>query len=196
MMIDYKKIIDKYYPEGSRLRDILMVHSRGVADKALSIYDSLPNKMRAEMPQREVVEAAAMLHDIGICKCDAAGIDCFGTEPYICHGTIGAKLLRADAVEWGISADEIEPYARVCERHTGAGLTADDIRRQNLPLPERDLMPETTMEKLVCYADKFFSKTHPEQEKALEKVRRSMQKFGEASLMRFEELHTLFSSQH
>lgn len=196
MMIDYQKIIDKYYPEGSRLRDILMVHSRGVADKALSIYDSLPEEMKREMPQREVVEAAAMLHDIGICKCDAAGIDCFGTEPYICHGTIGAKLLRAGAVEWGISADEIEPYARVCERHTGAGLTADDIRRQNLPLPERDLMPETTMEKLVCYADKFFSKTHPEQEKALEKVRRSMQKFGEASLMRFEELHTLFSSQH
>lgn len=195
-MIDYKKIIDKYYPEGSRLRDILMVHSRGVADKALSIYDSLPEEMKREMPQREVVEAAAMLHDIGICKCDAAGIECFGTEPYICHGTIGAKLLRAGAVEWGISADEIEPYARVCERHTGAGLTADDIRRQNLPLPERDLMPETTMEKLVCYADKFFSKTHPEQEKALEKVRRSMQKFGEASQMRFEELHTLFSSQH
>lgn len=195
-MINYQEIIDKYYPEGSRLRDILMVHSRRVADKALSIYDSLPEEIKRVMPQREVVEAAAMLHDIGICKCDAAGIDCFGTEPYICHGTIGAKLLRAGAVEWGIGADEIEPYARVCERHTGAGLTADDIRRQNLPLPERDLMPETTMEKLVCYADKFFSKTHPEQEKALEKVRRSMQKFGEASQMRFEELHTLFSSQH
>lgn len=192
-MIDYQKIIDKYYPEGTRLRDILIVHSRRVADKALCIYDSLSEEMRCEVPQRDVVEAAAMLHDIGICKCDAVGIECYGTEPYICHGTIGAKLLRDDAVEWGIGVDEIELYARVCERHTGAGLTADDIKRQNLPLPERDLMPETMMEKLICYADKFFSKTHPEKEKALEKVRRSMQKFGEASQQRFEHLHELFS---
>lgn len=191
-MIEYQKIIDKYYPEGTRLRDILMVHSRRVADKALFIYDTMPADVKRELPQREVIEAAAMLHDIGIVRCDASGIECFGTEPYICHGTIGAAMLRNDMAEWGSDADEIELCARVCERHTGAGLSADDIKSQNLPLPERDLMPETMMEKLVCYADKFFSKTHPEQEKALEKVRRSMQKFGEPSLQRFEQLHRLF----
>ena len=32
---DYNKIIDKYYPEGSRLRDIYLRHCRSVADLAL-----------------------------------------------------------------------------------------------------------------------------------------------------------------
>ena len=50
-----------------------------------------------------------------------------------------------------------ESYARVCERHTGAGLTLHDILSQNLPLPHHDLQPETIEEKLICYADKFFS---------------------------------------
>ena len=59
-----------------------------------------------------------MLHDIGIFKCDAAGIQCFGTEPYICHGRIGAELLRSEG---------FPRHARVCERHTGAGITKAQI---------------------------------------------------------------------
>ena len=50
----------------------------------------------------DVVENAAMLHDIGIVRCDAAGIDCFGKEPYLCHGRIGAGMLRDDAELFGL----------------------------------------------------------------------------------------------
>lgn len=184
-MIDYQNIIDTYYPEGLNpaLRDILIIHSRGVAEMAMEIADKHP-----QLPiDREFTYAAAMLHDIGIVKCDAPGIECFGKEPYICHGTLGAQMLRESGTEG------IEPYARVCERHTGAGLTKDDIVSQQLPLPHTDLLPETLEEQLVCYADKFFSKTHPDVRKPLSKVLKSMSKFGEASLARFMKLHETFA---
>ena len=87
------QIINKYYPEENALRHILLVHSRSVADKALALA--------ALHPELDVdtsfVEEAAMLHDLGIFRTDAAGIQCFGTEPYICHGIIGARDIRAES---------------------------------------------------------------------------------------------------
>ena len=71
-----------------------------------------------------------------------------------------------------------EWLARIAERHTGSGLTAEDIRTQHLPLPEKDFLPETLLEKLICYADKFFSKTSLDTEKDIDRVRASMKKFG------------------
>ena len=153
--MDYQAIIDKYYPEENALKHILMVHSRSVADKALAIVRTHP-ELNADS---QFVEEAAMLHDIGIFRCNAAGIQCFGTEPYICHGTIGAELLREEG---------FPRHARVCERHTGAGLSLHDIITQNLPVPHQDLLPETIAEQIVCYADKVFSKSRLSQEKTLE----------------------------
>ena len=57
-MIDYQRIIDKYYPAGSGLRDIYMRHCRAVADEALAIAERLGLPL-----DRERIEAAAMLHD-------------------------------------------------------------------------------------------------------------------------------------
>lgn len=170
--MDYQKIIDKYYPEASRLRDILIEHSRRVADRALRICDAHPELGM----DRQFVEEAAMLHDIGIFRCDAPGIACHGTEPYICHGRIGADLMRSEGYE---------RHARVCERHTGAGLSAADIASQHLPLPHRDFLPETLEEQVVCYADKFYSKSRPEREKTLEQAEKSLAKFGQEGLQRF-----------
>ena len=104
-------------------------------------------------------------------------------------------MLREDAELFGLSKDEIEPFARVCERHTGAGLTKEDIINQGLPLPAQDFLPETTMEKVICYADKFFSKTHPDREKPLEKVLKSLKRFGDDNVVRFMEWHKLFESE-
>ena len=125
-----------------------------------------------------------MLHDIGIHLTNAPGIDCHGKEAYLRHGILGAALLRTEgAPEWA---------ARVAERHTGAGISVDDIRALHLPLPERDLMPETLLERLVCYADKFFSKSGDMQEKSLDRVRASMLKHSPETLTRFEALHREF----
>ncbi len=124
-----------------------------------------------------------MLHDIGIFKCDAAGIQCFGTEPYICHGRIGAELLRSEG---------FPRHARVCERHTGAGITKAQIIAQNLPLPQQDFLPETMEEKVICYADKFFSKTHLDREKTIEQAEKSLSKFGDEGVLRFREWEKCF----
>ena len=90
-MFDYQRIIDRHYPEGSPLRDIYLRHCRQVADKALSIARA----KALTLPPGEI-EAAAMLHDIGIFLCDAPSICCHGSEHYLRHGMLGADLLRAE----------------------------------------------------------------------------------------------------
>ena len=80
----------------------------------------------------------------------------------------------------------------MAERHTGAGLTVDDIDSQQLPLPRIDLLPETQLERLICYADKFYSKSGDMQEKTIESVRRSMQRHGQATYERWLALEQEF----
>ena len=170
--MDYLRIIDKYYPEDNALKRLLLEHSQSVARKALQIVAFHPHLHL----DSQFVEEAAMVHDIGICLTDAPGIYCHGHYPYICHGILGARMMRAEGYE---------RHARVCERHTGAGLSLDDIINQHLPLPHQSLLPETLEEQLICYADKFFSKSHPEQEKTIAQAERSLAKFGEAGVERF-----------
>ena len=178
--MNYQSIIDKYYADDNQLRHILLTHSRAVADFALRVADRHP-ELHID---RQFVEEAAMLHDIGIFRCDAPGICCHGTEPYICHGRIGALLLREEGYP---------RHARVCERHTGAGLTLDDIVTQQLPLPRQSFLPETVEERLICYADKFFSKTRLDREKTFEQAVGSLMKFGAAGVDRFRQWHQIFS---
>ena len=180
-MKDWQKTIDRYYPAGDPLRDIYITHCRQVADLALSINAS--RQLGLDPAQ---VEAAAMLHDIGIFLTSAESIMCRGDKPYIAHGVEGAALLRRDG--W---AEEI---ARVAERHTGSGLTADEIVAQGLPIEPRDLLPETTLERLVCYADKFFSKSGDMKRKPFGRVRASMERHGAAALERFDALVSEFGA--
>lgn len=177
--MDYYALIDKYYGDNAELRDILVRHSTAVANKALAIADAHPE---LRLDRRFLLEAA-MLHDIGIIRTDAPDIKCFGTEPYIRHGVIGAEMMRAEGYP---------RHARVCERHTGAGLSQKEIERQGLPLPHTDLLPETTEEQVVCYADKFFSKTRLDTEKTIAQAERSVAKHGEEGLRRFKEMEKRF----
>ena len=180
-------LIDLFYPHDTRLKQLLLRHSAQVRDKALVILDRAP--AGAPEVDREAAATAAMLHDIGIFRCHAPSIGCTGPEPYLAHGAIGALLLRTVARETG---RDLEIYARVCERHTGAGITAEDVRAQNLPLPLEDFVPETPLEKLICLADKFFSKSGDLREKPFAAAQRSVAKFGPASAARFQEMCTLF----
>ncbi len=181
--MDYQRIIDKYYPEDNGLRRILLIHSQSVAQKALQIVVSHPELGI----DRDFIFAAAMLHDIGIIRTNAPGIECYGTEPYIRHGVIGAAMMREEGHE---------AFARICERHTGAGLSLDDIVSQDLPLPHRSFLPETIEEQVICYADKFFSKSHLEREKTVEQAERSLAKFGTAGVERFRKWVEMFESKN
>ena len=192
-------IIYHFYPQDTPLRRLLLLHSQCVADKALQILDHCERLGKVLPIDRKLVVDGALLHDIGICRCDARGILCEGTEPYICHGTVGAQMLRdylaeCKQEEENIQDVDIDACARICERHTGAGLTAQNILDQQLPIvPVRDLLPETLEEQLVCLADKFFSKSgDPSQEKDFARVSRSMQKFGTDSVERFQALCSQF----
>lgn len=178
----WRPLVDYIYKDSPQAMAILVEHSQAVAEFAKKI-----NAQRHLGLDDECIEEAAMLHDIGIVKTFAPGIGCKGNEPYIRHGVLGADLLR----ELGYP----EYVARVAERHTGAGITTEDIRLQNLPLPEdRILYPETELEKLVCYADKFFSKRpgRLSERKDAKNVRAEMEKHGPETLQRFVELDKRF----
>lgn len=187
LTISPEELIGKYTEGNPELHHILLEHSRDVANMALRIIDKNlqvnGHKDTFSSVDRQFVWEAAMLHDIGIVKTDAAGIHCFGDEHYLRHGVLGAEILREEGMP---------KHARVAERHTGTGLTAKSIREQKLPLPEVDLCPETLEEQLICYADKFFSKTSLGVEKPIEKVRRSLLRFGEEGLAVFDKWYELF----
>jgi glycosyltransferase involved in cell wall biosynthesis len=97
-------------------------------------------------------------------------------EKGICTLIEAAEILRSEG---------LPRHARVAERHTGTGLTASERTKQGLPLPPRDFTPESIEEQIVCYADKFFSKTKLTTEKTLEQAIRSLSRFGEEGVKRF-----------
>ena len=177
--MDPIKIIEKYYPVESDAYRILVDHSRSVADKALAIA-----RMHPEMDlDLRFIEEAAMLHDIGIFHCNAPSIDCHGKADYICHGYLGAELMRAEGYP---------RHALVCERHTGTGLSMEMIELMKWPIPHRDMLPVSLEEQLICFADKFYSKTKLGKEKSIDKIRISLSRYGSDTAARFAAWCKLF----
>ena len=183
MGIDAEAIITELYPLGSRTRELLLHHGEQVARKALEIIG------RAEWlkADHQFVREAAMLHDIGIGRTKSPTLGCSGDLPYICHGIEGRKMLDRRG---------LHRHGLVCERHVGVGILKDEIRRHKLPLPARDMVPNSIEERLVCYADKFFSKSSRQSnEKSLSTIQASLARYGEAHLSRFLRLHRLFTRE-
>jgi uncharacterized protein len=173
------KVIEKYYDTQSEAYSILVTHSRSVADKALSIAKAHP-EMNLNLT---FIEEAAMLHDIGIIFCNAPDMDCHGTYEYICHGYLGANLLRKEGYP---------RHALICERHTGTGISLQMVKENHLPLPHRDYLPISLEEQLICFADKFFSKKKLNREKSISKIQESLNPYGEETVLRFNDWCKLF----
>lgn len=182
-MLNAIALLDKYYTPGSDAHRILLAHSINVATKATAIAQTLP----AGTVDVPFVSEAALLHDIGICFTDAAALGCFGDLPYLCHGLKGRELLEAEG---------LPRHALVCERHIGVGLTSAEILRQKLPLPERDMLPTTVEERIVAYADLFFSKDPAKDglERTVEQVRNSLVRFGKEKLEVFDQWQAMFAT--
>lgn len=178
--MDVQLIIDKYYPLNNNLKYIYMKHATSVAKLALQIVDTHP----ALKVDRNLIYEASLLHDLGIFKTNAPKISCHGTFQYICHGYLGADLLREEGYP---------KHALVCERHTGTGISLEMIQRQNLPLPKRDLRPISLEEQIICFADKFFSKTKLDEIKTPEKILKSIAKYGDEGVKQFSVWYELFS---
>ena len=105
-------------------------HCRAVRDTSLGYAGRNPEVNSG------LVEAGAMLHDIGR-----------GITHSIHHAQQGADFLRAEGVG--------EDIARIVECHTGAGLTADECVL--LGLFSRACVPSTTEEKIVCHSDNLIA---------------------------------------
>lgn len=172
-------LLQKYYDPSSLAYAILVEHSRSVTQKALSIAHLHPEWN----PDLTFIEQAGMLHDIGIFFTQAPSIGCLGKHQYIEHGYLGADLLRKEGYP---------RHALVCERHTGVGLSKQEIIEKQLPLPRRDLIPISMEEQIICFADKFFSKSHNNREFSIEEVRASLSKFGNNVVNRFDEWAFMF----
>jgi len=168
-------ILQRNFGKNRDAFEIVLEHSKMVAAKAVTIARSLSD------PTINInfIEEAALLHDIGISLIHAPRISCTGDAPYICHGILGRQILDSE----GLSS-----HALVCERHIGVGISVKDVVQQQLPLPRRDMVPITVEEKIICYADLFYSKKpgRLHSEKSIEEIKKALQKHGEHKVVIFE----------
>lgn len=165
--------VKDYYRPGTLAFERLVRHGEQVAGKALATAARVAHLD----PDVTFIQEAAMLHDIGMFMTDSPGIGCSGTHPYVMHGVLGRRLLDRRG---------LHRHGRVCERHIGVGISAEDVRRERLPLPVRDMMPETLEEEIICFADKFFSKNNGRpKEKPVARILQSLRYYGDDKCDRF-----------
>jgi uncharacterized protein len=167
-------LINKYYNNLPETKEYLLAHSRAVAKKSIKIA----NKVKGV--DIKFIEQAALLHDIGIFITHAPHIGCYGKEPYIRHGVLGREILEEEG---------LIKHALVAERHIGVGLTVKEIKEQKLPLPTRDMTPQTREEEIIAYADLFFSKSHHpiDEEKSMEQIKKGLSEFGTRKITIFNQ---------
>jgi uncharacterized protein len=165
--LDAVALLDQYFAGTGEAFEIVLEHSRMVAAKALSIARRLSDPSI----NLAIVEEAALLHDIGVSRTHAPRIGCHGQAPYICHGVLGREILESEG---------LFVHALVCERHIGVGIGIEDIVRQQLPLPRREMVPVSLEERIVCFADLFFSKKPGflQTEKTMTDIKAGLRKHG------------------
>ena len=178
------EILAKFYDRHSKTFEILVDHGRRVGQKALAAAA----KVAHLNPDLDFIHNAALLHDIGIMHTASPGFGCHGKHPYICHGFLGRELL--DSIG-------LPQYGLISERHVGVGISSDDIRNFTLPLPQRDMVPVSIEEQIICYADKFFSKNGNGQkqngEKPVEHIIQTLVPYGQNKVDRFQKWVEMFS---
>jgi uncharacterized protein len=173
--VDYFAVIHRFISPDSHLYRIYIPHVTCVTHKALSTADRLG--LTAE--QKQFIEEAAMLHDIGVVRVDAPDLGCHGNLPYPAHVVAGGEMLRSVG---------LPRHARVAERHIGVGIEAGEIELKELALPTRDFVSETLEEQVISWADLFFGK-NPKRlwvERSIEEVRSKVAKWGDRDVRTFE----------
>ena len=107
-------------------------HCEAVAKLALEIAGKLEKKgIKVDL---KLVEASALLHDIGRSKSHAVD-----------HGVVGARIAESEGLP--------EAVVRIIRKHVGGGITAQEAERFGWPKDVYE--PVTLEEKIVSYADKL-----------------------------------------
>ena len=179
------KIIQKYYKINSKSYKFLISHSRAVTKKALGMAKNIKHLN----PDVKFIKEASMLHDIGMFLTNEPELDCFGDSPYVCHGYLGGKILKKEGMP---------KHALVCERHVGAGLSIQDIKKQKIPIPKREMLPVSLEEEIICLADKFFTKNDEfiTKEKSINQIRKELIKFGDDKVKRIDGWFKKFNTKN
>lgn len=133
---DAVQLLQKYAPTNEILEKIYQ-HSERVRKYALELANRIPDI------DVQFVQTASLLHDIGRFYCPP------GSGKGILHGVEGARILRSE---------NLPEHAAVAERHIGIGITRQEIIEQDLPLPWKDFVPESTEQIIVAYADNLDSR--------------------------------------
>lgn len=107
----------------------VIAHCEAVADLALR----MAKKCRADIA---LVQAGALLHDIGRCRTHTMS-----------HAVEGARLAKELKLP--------DALCKIIERHVGAGITAKEAA--DLGLPKKNYTPQTLEEKIVAHADNLLS---------------------------------------
>ncbi len=168
-------LLKKYFDGNEKGFDIVYEHSRLVAGKALTVALS----QGLEGSVLKFIEEAALLHDIGVVGTNTPRLGCRGTASYLCHGILGRGILEREGYP---------EHGLVCERHIGVGLTLEDIISQDLPLPLREMTPVTISQRIICFADLFYTKKPDRIDRELtpDEVRRGLARFGEKKVETFD----------
>lgn len=169
------KQLHRNYATSDKAFDLVYTHCRIVAE----ISRQLIAKKHLAV-DNNIVRVGALLHDIGAYR--FINTDGTTSKHYVRHGIVGSHILASEKLP--------EAICRIAERHTGVGLSQEDILRQKLPLPSKDYLPQTTEEKLVLYSDKFHSKEP--RFNSFEYYRRYVARWGKEKSTKFEELAGTF----
>lgn len=145
-MLNYFEIIHKYIPVNSSAYRIYTIHVTMVTNLALKIA----RRLELDQEQRNFMQEACMLHDIGIVKTYSPEIGCHGHLPYIQHIVEGRKILLKEG---------LPRHARIAANHIGVGgISKEEIIAQNMDLPHEDFLCDSIEEQIISYADLFYSK--------------------------------------
>ncbi len=182
--LDYFKIIHTYISPDSSVYRVYIPHVSLVTAKALKIA----KKLDLSREKQVFIEEAAMLHDIGMIRVDQYNNVSDGNLPYICHAPLGREILEYEG---------LPRHALVAERHIGVGISKQEIMKQKFPLPQRDLMPESIEEKIISWADLFFSKSPKKlwKEKSLRDIRKTVKKYGKRQVNVFRQWFEEFGDE-
>ncbi len=105
-------------------------HSKAVCMKAMKMAANFDNA------DTDLIRKGALLHDIGRSRTHG-----------ITHAVEGVEIAR----KYGYGEDVLN----IIERHIGAGITAEEAVK--LELPEKSYLPQTLEEKIVAHADNLIS---------------------------------------
>jgi len=109
----------------------VIAHCQAVAALALELAEKIKSKNYPV--DLELIEAGALLHDLGRSKTHS-----------VQHAFEGVKLAKEEGLP--------EEVVCIIKRHVGAGITSEEA--QWLGWPKDNYIPQSLEEKIVCYADK------------------------------------------